>query len=71
MQIMYIYFINLKWLEQVTGKKLHIHNYIVLQCSKLFHSNVSRKFLWQHLQGSYSFAKIQNVGDSELSEGNV
>ena len=43
----------------------HIHEYIVLQCSDLFHSKVLTWFLWQDLQSSYSFSKIQNLGDPE------
>ena len=41
---------------------------MVLQCSKLFDSKVSSGFLQQDSQRSYSFAKIQNVGATELSE---
>ena len=35
---------------------------------KAFHSKVSGGFLWQDLQSSYSFGKIQNVGHPELSK---
>ena len=41
---------------------------MVLQCSKLFHYKVSGEFLRKGLQSSYSFGKIQNVGETELSE---
>ena len=40
---------------------------MVLQCSKLFYYKVSSEFLRQDLQSSYSFGKIQNVGETELS----
>ena len=35
---------------------------------KAFHSKVSGGFLWQDLQSSYSFGKIQNVGHPEISK---
>ena len=38
-----------------------------LQCSKLFYYKVSNGFLGQNLQNLYSFGKIQNVGETELS----
>ena len=41
---------------------------MVLQCSERFYSKVSSGFLQQDSEGSYSFGKIQNVGDQELSE---
>ena len=41
---------------------------IVLDCSKLFYYKASREFLRQNLQSSYSFGKIQNVGETKLSE---
>ena len=52
----------------MTGAKQHIHKYMVLQCSKLFYYKVSSEFLRQDSQSSYSFGKIQNVGETELSE---
>ena len=39
-----------------------------LQCSKLFHNKVSSEFLRQDSQSLYNFGKIQNVGETELSE---
>ena len=51
--------------------KLHIDKYNVLQCSKLFCSKVSSRFLQQDLQNSYSFSKIQNVVGPELPEENL
>ena len=50
------------------GAKQHIHKYMVLQYSKLFHYKVSSGFPRQDSQSSYSFGKIQNVGETELSE---
>ena len=41
---------------------------MVLQCSKLFYYKVFGDFLRQDSQNSYSFDKIQNVGETELSE---
>ena len=41
---------------------------MVLQCSKLIYYKVSSEFLRQDSQSSYSFGKIQNVGETELSE---
>ena len=41
---------------------------MVLQCSKLFYYKVSSEFLRQDSQSSYSFGKIQNVGETELSD---
>ena len=41
---------------------------MVLQCSKLFHCKVSGEFPRQDSQGSYSFGKIQDVGETELCE---
>ena len=41
---------------------------MVLQCSKLFYYKVSGDFLRQNSQSSYSFAKIQNVGETKSSE---
>ena len=35
---------------------------------KALYYNVSSKFLRQDLQSSYSFSKIQNIGETELSE---
>ena len=51
------------YLSEMTGA-----NYMVLQCSELFYYKVSREFLQQDLQSSYSFGKIQNAGETELSE---
>ena len=59
------------YLYEMTGAKLHIHKYMVLQCSKLFYYKVSSEFLRQDLKSSCSFGKIQNVGDLELSEENT
>ena len=57
----------------MTGAGWHIHKYIhmVLQGSKVFHSNVSAGFLRQHLQCSYSLSKIQNLGGPERSEEKI
>ena len=55
----------------MTGAKLHIHKYMVLQCSKLFYSKLSSEFLRQDSQSLCSFGKIQTVGDLELSEENT
>ena len=41
---------------------------MVLQCSKLIYSKVFSGFLRRDAQSSYSFGKIRNVGDPELSE---
>ena len=41
---------------------------MVLQCSKLFYYKVFGDFLRQDSQNSYSFDKIQNVEETELSE---
>ena len=41
---------------------------MALQCSKLFHNKVSSEFLRQYSQSLYNFGKIQNVGETELSE---
>ena len=41
---------------------------MVFQCSKLFYYKVSDEFLRQDSQSSYSFGKIQNVGETELFE---
>ena len=49
----------------MTGEKKHIHKCMVLQ---LFYYKVSRDFLRQDSQSSYSFGKIQNVGETEISE---
>ena len=35
---------------------------------KALYYSVSSKFLRQDLQSSYSFSKIQNIGETELSE---
>ena len=41
---------------------------MVLQWSKIFYYKVSSEFLWQDSQSLYSFGKIQNVRETELSE---
>ena len=41
---------------------------MVLQCSKLFYYKVSGEFLRQDSQSSYNFGKIQNVGETKLSQ---
>ena len=43
---------------------------MVRQCSKLFYYKVSSDFLRQDSQSSWSFGKIKNVGETELSEEN-
>ena len=53
---------------EMIGAKSHIFKYKVLQYSKLFYSKISTGFLRQDLQSSCRFGKIQNLGDSELSE---
>ena len=40
------------------------YKYMVLQCSKLLYYKVSSEFLRQDSQSSYSFGKIQNVGET-------
>ena len=50
---------------------MYIHNYMVLQCSKLIYYKVFCEFLQQDSQRSCSFGKIQNVGETELSEERV
>ena len=50
---------------------MYIHNYMVLQRSKLIYYKVSSEFLRQDSQSSYSFGMIQNVGETELSEERV
>ena len=42
--------------------------HLVLQCSELFYYKGCSEFLRQDSQSSYSFGKIQNVGETELSE---
>ena len=59
------------YLCEMTGAKLHIHKYMVLQCSKLSYSKFSSEFLRQDSQSLCSFGKIQTVGDLELSEENT
>ena len=44
---------------------------MVLQCSKLVYYKVSSEFQQQDSQSSYSFGKIQNVGERELSQEKV
>ena len=41
---------------------------MVIQFSKLFHYKVSYEILRQDLQNSERFGKIQNVGETELSD---
>ena len=53
---------------EMTGTMYYIHKYNDLQCSKLFNYKVSGEFPRQDSQSSYSFGKIQNVGEIELSE---
>ena len=60
--------VYLMYLCEMTGAKQHIDRYMVLQCSKLIYHKVSSKFLRQDSQSSYSFGKIQNVGETELAE---
>ena len=48
-----------------------MYMYMVLQCSKLFYYNVSSEFVRQDSQSSHGFGKIQNVGETELSEGKI
>ena len=55
----------------MTGGTSHIHKYMALQCSILFHDKVSIEFLQQDSQSSYSFGKIQHVEETELSEGKI
>ena len=52
----------------MTGAKQDTHKYLFLQCSKLFYSKFSSRFLRQDSQSSYSFGKIQKEEDPELSE---
>ena len=56
------------YLCEITGAKQHIRKYMVLQCSKIFYYKAFTDFLQQGLQSSYSFGKIQNVGETKLSE---
>ena len=44
---------------------------MVLQCSKLFHFKVSSGFMKQESQSSYSFGKIQNIGEPGPSEEKI
>ena len=44
---------------------------MVLHCSKLFYYKAPSEFLRQDSQSSCSFGKIQNVGETELSEQKV
>ena len=55
----------------MTGAKQYIHKYLVLQYSKLLYYKVSSEFLQQDWQSSYSFGKIQNVGQTEISEEKI
>ena len=45
--------------------------YMVLQCANLIYYKFSGEFLQQDSQSSYSFGKIQNVGETELYEEKV
>ena len=60
--------VYLMYLCEMTEAKYHIHKYMVLQSSKLFYFKVSSEILRQDSQSSYSFGKIQNVGETGLSE---
>ena len=44
---------------------------MVLQCSKIFYYKVSNEFLRQDSQSSCKFGKIQNIGETELSEQKI
>ena len=44
---------------------------MVLQCPELFDYKVSSEFLREDVQSSYSFGKIQNVGETELYEERI
>ena len=44
---------------------------MVLQCPKLIYYEVSSEFLQQDSQSLHNFGKIQNVGETELSEEKV
>ena len=44
---------------------------MVLQCSKLFYYKASGEFLRQDSQSSCSFGKIQNLGETKLSEQTI
>ena len=55
--------------REMTTAKLHVHKYMALQSSKLFHCQVWSEFLPQDSQSSYSFGKIQNVRG--ISEENI
>ena len=59
------------YLCEMTGAKQHIHKHMALHCSKLIYYKVSSEFLLQDSQSSYSFGKIQNVGETELFEEKV
>ena len=54
----------------MTGAKSHIHKYMVFQCSKNIYYKVSIEFLRQDSERSNSSGKIQNKGETELSEEN-
>ena len=53
---------------EITRAEKHIHKCMVLKCSKLFYFKLFSGFLPQDFQSSYTFGKIQNVRDPELSE---
>ena len=59
------------YLCEITRAKSDIYKYMVLQCSKLFYYKISREFLRQNLQSSYSLGKIQNVGDFSVEKFSV
>ena len=48
-----------------------IDKYMVLQCSKLLYCKVSSEFQRQDSQSSYSFGKIQQVGETDISEEKI
>ena len=50
---------------------LNMYIYMVLQCANLIYYKFSGEFLRQDSQSSYSFGKIQNVGETELYEEKV
>ena len=58
--------VYLMYLSEMTGANSIFTStkYMVLHCSKLFYYKVSRGFLRQDSESSYSFGKIQNVGET-------
>ena len=59
------------YLCEINGAKQHIHKYMVLRCSKLFFYEVSSEFQRQDSQSSYSFGKIQHVGETDIFEEKI